>query len=215
LLEAVTPELQRRAPQDALWDALEALDDYRLRFESAPASLSNAILLGSLIVPIGLMPRSDARADHLEGTQDVDEPAFDEAGADSDGETAERPWPRRARRDRRWKPPVLKIGTLPIARRDTERLRQILALQSRLRDLESSARAKRALMHRGPFAEALTWLEIHGDVPETVEHWRGFIEALEGEGMAPAAAENPDQPFGGRRRRRRLQALRRSGARVQ
>jgi hypothetical protein len=32
-------------------------------------------------------------------------------------------------------------------------------------------------MHRGPFREALTWLEIHGNAPEVLEHWRGFIEA--------------------------------------
>ena len=38
-------------------------------------------------------------------------------------------------------------------------------------------RAPGALMHRGPFREALAWLEIHGETPEAVEHWRGFIEA--------------------------------------
>ena len=32
-------------------------------------------------------------------------------------------------------------------------------------------------MHRGIFQEALTWLEIHGNAPDVVEHWRGFIEA--------------------------------------
>ena len=66
---------------------------------------------------------------------------------------------------------------LPLARRDVERLRQILGLQRRLMDMNLSPRARRALMHRGPFREALTWLEIHGDAPEVLEHWRGFIEA--------------------------------------
>ena len=66
---------------------------------------------------------------------------------------------------------------LPLARRDVERLRQILGLQRRLMDMNLSPRAKRALMHRGPFREALTWLEIHGQAPEVLEHWRGFIEA--------------------------------------
>ena len=42
----------------------------------------------------------------------------------------------------------------------------------------STPRAKRALMHRGPFEDALTWLDIHGHAPEIVEHWKGFIEAL-------------------------------------
>ena len=63
-------------------------------------------------------------------------------------------------------------------RRDVERLRQILGLQRRLTDMLSSPRAKRALIERGPFPEALTWLEIHGQAPEIVEHWRGFLEAI-------------------------------------
>jgi hypothetical protein len=42
---------------------------------------------------------------------------------------------------------------LPIARGDTERLRQILSLQARIADLEMSPRAKRSLMHRGPFED--------------------------------------------------------------
>ena len=60
---------------------------------------------------------------------------------------------------------------LPLAR-DVERLRQILGLQRRLLDMEASPRAKRALMHRGPFHEALTWLDIHGQAPEMLEHWK-------------------------------------------
>ena len=64
------------------------------------------------------------------------------------------------------KEPRLSLGMLPLARRDVERLRQILGLQRRLLDHELSPRARRALMHRGPFREALTWLEIHGQAPE-------------------------------------------------
>jgi hypothetical protein len=59
-------------------------------------------------------------------------------------------------------------------------------------------------MHRGPFKEALTWLEIHGNAPEMLEHWRGFIEAaatFEGE-----AAPEPER----RRRRRRRRRPRRN-----
>ena len=58
---------------------------------------------------------------------------------------------------------------LPVARRDTERLRQILSLQRRLLDMESSPRAKRSLLHRPPFQEALVWMEIHGHAPEALE----------------------------------------------
>jgi hypothetical protein len=89
---------------------------------------------------------------------------------------------------------VLKVGILPIARRDSERLRQILSLQRRLADLQSSPRARRALRYRAPFDEAMTWLDIHGHVPDVVEHWRGFIEALEAEGRTRHAAESESHP---------------------
>ena len=52
LLECIAPELQRGA-SDALWASLAALDAYRRRFTDPPATLTNAILLGSLLVPIG------------------------------------------------------------------------------------------------------------------------------------------------------------------
>ena len=80
---------------------------------------------------------------------------------------------------------------LPIARGDTERLRQMLSLQSRIADLEMSPRAKRALMHRGPFEDALTWFEIHGQAPAVLEHWKGFIEALGDEAKHPPVDGEP------------------------
>src|SRR5690606_34633524 len=85
----------------------------------------------------------------LDGASLSDE---DDDAGDRDEEDEEpvlrgrRRWPRD-----RAKPPVLKIGVLPVARRDSERLRQILAIQHRLRGLESSPRAKRTLIERGPF----------------------------------------------------------------
>jgi hypothetical protein len=94
------------------------------------------------------------------------------------------------------KEPRLALGMLPLPRRDVERLRQILGLQRRLIDMGLSPRARRALMHRGPFRDALTWLEIHGQVPEVIEHWRGFIEAA-------ATYESEEQPADAPRRRRR------------
>jgi poly(A) polymerase len=154
LLEPIAPELQRGATE-ALWRSLAALDQYRRRFEDPPATLTNAILLGSLITPLG------------------------RAGSHRD--------------------PPPSLGILPLARRDIERLRQILALQARLRDMNASPRARRALMHRQSFADALAWLEIHGQAPDIVEHWRGFVEAADTyEADEGAAVRRP-----GRRRRRR------------
>ena len=184
LLEHITPEIHRGASEEALWHALSDLDRYRQKFESIPEHLTNPILLGTLLVPLGLMPKR----------------VYPET------ETfVERPGGRRFRRAP--KEPPLRIGMLPVARRDTERLRQVLSLQRRLLDLESSPRAKRTLLHRGPFHESLVWLEIHGHAPEALEHWRGFMEAvtalpasetIEGEGPAEAAA-----PLRRRRPRRR------------
>jgi poly(A) polymerase len=177
LLRHLAPELLA-VNGTVLRDSLAALDRYRHRFTSAPETLTNAILLGTLLVPLGFTgrrpPRMAPRSEVDEGNR-----------------------PRRERPE--WRDPAASLGMLPLARRDIERLAQILALQRRLRDLESSPRAKRALMHRGPFAETMTWLEIHGGAPEVVEHWRGFMEATPPE----SANREEESPFRGRRRRRR------------
>jgi len=167
LLEPVAQELQRGATE-RLWESLAALDAYRRRFDDIPETLTNAVLLGSLLVPLGHAFRSSAPPPR-------------------DGE------PR--------KEPRLALGMLPLPRRDVERLRQILGLQRRLIDMGLSPRARRALMHRGPFRDALTWLEIHGQVPEVIEHWRGFIEAAASYEGEPDAADRA--PRRRRRRRRR------------
>src|SRR5690606_39027906 len=116
-------------------------------------------LLGTMLVPLGLMPHR----------------AADTAPDPADDEVLAARGPRRFRRGP--KEPPLKLGVLTVARRDTDRLRQILAMQARLTSPDQSPRTRRSLMQRSSFADALTWLEIHGDDPEAVEHWRGFIEA--------------------------------------
>jgi poly(A) polymerase len=168
LLEPIAPEMQKRAAE-ALWRALAALDKYRRQFDETPETLTNAVLLGTLLVPLGY---------------DLKPPPLVVA---SDG--------------RPKKEPALSLGVLPLSRRDVERLRQILTLQRRLVDLHLSPRARRALMHRGPFREALTWLEIHGHSPEVLEHWRGFIEAAKT--FVPGEQDAAEGPRPRRRRRRR------------
>jgi poly(A) polymerase len=194
VLEAITPELTR-GTSDALWNALAELDRYRRRFAAIPEELTNSILLGTLLVPLGLMPR---RKYPDQASLEEQEGATLDGGGGSDERVS-------SRRDRRLpKEPPLLIGMLPVARRDTERLRQVLAVQRRLMDLEASPRAKRLLMHRGPFREALVWLEIHGRIPEALEHWRGFVEATEAlPPSTPPDESIPAVPRGRRRRRRR------------
>jgi len=164
LLEPTAPELHKGAA-DGLWRSLAALDAYRRRFESTPDTLTNPILLGSLLAPLGI--------------------------AINHGRDAAPP----------------RLGALPLARRDVERLRQIWGLQRRLRDLGASARAQRALAHRHIFRDALTWLEIHGHSPELVEHWKNVTpeaaQPTEQGNHAHPIEGGAEQPFRRRRRRRR------------
>ena len=164
LLKAITPELADAS--EAMWHSIAALDAFRSRFDGAPESLTNSILAGTLLHPLGLVGRRRFSADALE---------------------------------RR-----VELGLLPIARRDVERLQQILSVQSRLLDTQASARAQRSLLHRAVLPEAITWLEIHGDRPDAVAHWR----ALQAEPREHPASVGDDgspsvTPYGRRRRRRR------------
>src|SRR6476620_3622706 len=65
LMKEITPELS--VAPDALWRSIAALDRYRARFQSAPDSLTNAILAGTLLQPLGLATRQPRfSADALE-----------------------------------------------------------------------------------------------------------------------------------------------------
>ena len=86
--------------------------------------------------------------------------------------TIERPRRRAAQEPLAKRPLEVSLGVLPIARRDLERLRQILDLQRRLADIKLSTRAKRTLLQRAAFSDALTWMEIHGRTANLVDHWR-------------------------------------------
>jgi poly(A) polymerase len=173
LLKEISPELA--AGPDALWESIAALDRYRARFEAAPESLTNAILAGTLIVPLGLAGRRQRfAADPLE---------------------------------RR-----IELGLLPISRRDAERLHQILILQPRVMDIQAAHRIQRGLLNRSAIHEALTWLEIHGDRPDVVAHWRelqshpALVQHTHGAAQPHVEADAQPGPFRRRRRRRRRRA---------
>ena len=168
LLKEITPELA--AANETLWRALGRLDSYRSSFEGTPDTLTNPILAGTLLHPLGLVGRRQRfAADPLERRVD--------------------------------------LGLLPIPRRDLERLQQIIGLQPRLLEIQAPHRAQRALMHRSSFTEALTWLELHGERPEVVEHWR-FLQAQSAPQQPYVVGEgSPTGPFRRRRRRRRRPRL--------
>ncbi len=192
LLEPISRELHLGA-NDPLWRSMAALDAYRRTFESTPETLTNAILLGSLLIPLGISlhpPRPTASRADGAGTE------RGRSGDAAGSVPASRP-PRH--------PPNPKLGELPLARRDIERLRQIVSLQRRLKDLSVSPRAQRVLAHRHIFRDALTWMEIHGHATETVEHWKTVLAEAGPAETPPAesAAEGNVPPSGRRRRRRR------------
>jgi len=64
LLREITPERDGAGP--GLWESMARLDEYRRRFEAAPETLTNAILAGTLLVPLGLMNPRRFSADALE-----------------------------------------------------------------------------------------------------------------------------------------------------
>jgi poly(A) polymerase len=65
LLKEITPELA--AAPDALWQSVAALDRYRANFEGTPETLTNAVLAGTLLYPLGLIGRRQRfSADPLE-----------------------------------------------------------------------------------------------------------------------------------------------------
>jgi poly(A) polymerase len=166
LLRAITPELD--GADDGVWRAISALDRYRARFEGAPDTLTNAILAGTLLQPLGLVGRRQRfSADPLE---------------------------------RR-----VELGLLPIPRRDIERLQQILSTQHRLLDIHAPHRAQRSLLHRSTLPEAVTWLEIHGERPDVVDHWRQLQAqaAPSGRHHHPAGELTTAVSYQRRRRRRR------------
>jgi poly(A) polymerase len=191
LLEPISTELHVGA-NDPLWRSLAAIDAYRRRFDSTPETLTNAILLGSLLIPLGISLHPPRPPVVRPGT---------ELGRSGDGDSSVTT-PSASRPPRH--PPNPRLGDLPLARRDIERLRQIIALQRRLKDLSVSARAQRALAHRHIFRDALTWMEIHGGSPETVEHWKAVLADSSPADTPPSeAAAGENVPPSGRRRRRR------------
>ena len=170
LLGPIAPDLQRGCGNQ-LWRSLASLDAYRKRFDAPPDTLTNAVLLGSLLMPLGVGPGSTPGASTRRGTQSSE--------------------------------PGLSLGMLPLARRDVERLRQILGLQRRLMDRNTPPRARAAMTHRGAFQEALTWLDVHGDAPDILAHWRASVEAVDSAETTPEGADAPPTKRRRRKRRRR------------
>ena len=64
LLAAIAPEVPGRITE-TFWQSLAAIDRYRRSFKRNPESLANAILLGSLLLPLGLLDQHHGRTKDL------------------------------------------------------------------------------------------------------------------------------------------------------
>ncbi len=187
LLQHLAPEFPTPLPH-TLIEALERLDAYRTLTADVPPNLTNAVLLGTLVVPLGMMKQRVRRT-----------------RVDEDEKPAVRGGP--------------SLGKLPLARKDLERLEHMLTMQPRLAEMEMHPRRQRGMVMRPSFADALTWMDIHGDAPDVVEHWQQVVidqppdEPRGREHPAGAAAAAvPDGPRDGRPSRRRRRGRRRGGS---
>jgi poly(A) polymerase len=213
LLAYMLPQADRgiSTGHSALLGSLTRLDEYRRAGLASAEDLTNSLLMGSLLVPLGVPLRRVATAtsrrdrdpadplDAPEATLVEDVEAAAELGAEEDDE-ADAPGDMRAL-------------PLPFARRDLERLRLVLMAQRRLREPHAPASARRSLAGRSYFEEAVRWLEIHGESGgrELAAHWRGLgpgpVDAETGPGEAGTPVAGPEH--GGARRRRRRRRRRR------
>ncbi|NQW02637.1 MAG: polynucleotide adenylyltransferase PcnB [Acidobacteria bacterium] len=157
LLGLMTPELE--GPSDAVWDSLARLDAYRRRFKEPPDTLTNAILIGALLVPSELIVRRTP-------------------GNPSDTRVS--------------------FGILPIARRDLDRLSQVVTVLPRMLEPDPPVRFTRSLPQRPAFRDALLWLEVFTDAPDELARWT----ALKAAAPTPPSAEGDPSGHPKRRRRR-------------
>jgi poly(A) polymerase len=202
LLAFLLPAADRALAGDgeALLASLSRLDDYRNAQTPATDGLTNSILMGTLLVPIGVPLKREARGrERGRAPRGEDSPARDSAAVEDDLQAEldaaeEEPTPG-----------VVEPLTLPFARRDLDRLRLILFAQRRLRDAHASLGTRRLLASRHYFPEALTWLEIHGglDGREVAQRWRHLDPEPTPSALLPDVVAAPEAAAAPRRRRRR------------
>jgi tRNA nucleotidyltransferase/poly(A) polymerase len=216
LLAYLLPEADRAIAErtPALAGSLARLDAHRQAGLATPEQLTNAILLGSLLQPLGVALRRVATVNRrgeppAQRSPEAAEPAeaetpreqlaaeMAELGAEDEPEPA-------STADQ---PPLL----LPFARRDLERLRLLLLAQRRLREADAALAARQSIVSKGYFEDAVRWLEIHGgpDGRELAARWRELaaLPVPAGDEQAQLAPHTgPEAGAGGngnRRRRRR------------
>ena len=217
LLAYLLPEADRALAAggevgDRLRGSLGRLDAYRNAGLGTPEQLTNPLLLGSLLVPLGIPLRRTVAAGHRRPDPEDDqdrEPDDVTAEVAALGESEGEEEPSAV-------PAAPAPLALPFARRDLDRLRLVLLAQRRLREVHRSPGVKHMLAGRAYFEESLRWLEMHGGAEGAplAAHWRSLElgdvspPAAPSEGAPPAelpppAVDGAERGRGRRRRRRR------------
>ncbi len=113
-------------------------------------------------------------------------------------------------------PERVNFGALPVARKDLDRLRQILQTVPRLLDPMLPPRVARGLPNRPSFADTVTWLDVFGDDPAVVEPWKELRAANPPRPhvRGPAHGRGPHRPAHGQRARPARPTARRTRARA-
>jgi poly(A) polymerase len=206
LLSYLMPEADDAlaAGGEKLLGSLARLDDYRNDRPADPESLTNPLLAGSVLVPLGVPLKRMATPTpawrRREGDKAPVENLEEEIAALGGEEEPEPTTPKGP-------PPIL----LPFARKDLERLRLMMLAQRRLPLLDASPSAQQNLAGKTYFSEALRWLEIHGgpECREILAHWQG-VTPRPPEPSRERPAEGEKKAAGPKKRRRRRR--RRPGA---
>ena len=103
------------------------------------------------------------------------------------------------------------FGMLPIARRDLDRLGQVVSLVPRMLEPDPPVRLTRSLPQRPAFRDALLWLEIFTDAPDELAAWAALRPSAPA-GNGPGSGDEGEGAAGtGHRKRRRRRGRRRGG----
>ncbi|MGE0452161.1 MAG: polynucleotide adenylyltransferase PcnB [Vicinamibacteria bacterium] len=183
-----------------LLGSLARLDDYRNAGLAKPEELTNPLLAGTLLVPLGLHTRRpapqpgrrrDAPEVEAEAPAETQESGAEALPEDVAAEIRELGEAEEAGPDAGPAP-----LSMPFARRDLDRIRLVLAAQRRLREVGGPIGVKRALASKGYFEDALRWLEIHGETDgrELAAHWRSLDMGDVPPPPAQAHAEHRGRP---------------------
>ncbi len=201
LLAYLLPEADQAIAEggDRLLGSLGRLDEYRNAGLASSDQLTNALVMGSLLVPLGVpLRRVAAQAPARRNEERAEEPAEEGVEEEPADDVAAEIAALGGAEEEEAQPAAPLPGplVLPFARRDLDRLRLVLLAQRRLREADGGASAKQALAGRHYFDEALRWLEIHGgeDGRELAVHWRAIEPSAAPVPANHSSAGQPNAP---------------------